>query len=204
MNFTAFLVTFVTILPAELPDKTFVATLVLATRYRGLIVWLSVALAFAIQSLVAVAAGQVITLLPETPVLLVAGALFALGSFVMFRTAARHHGPDTLTEEIEEEEAEIAVRSQTGRQAFFVSFGVLFAAEWGDLSQLATAALSARFNAPIEVFLGSWLALVLVAGLAVIFGRWLTSHLHPAVIQRVSGGLLAILAVVSVVEAFRR
>ena len=202
MDPTAFFVTFLTILPAEIPDKTFVATLVLSTRFKPLTVWFAVAAAFAIQSAVAVAAGQLLTLLPHTPVLLVAAGLFAIGSVVMFRAAASHNEPDEFANEIAEEEAEISQRAATGR-AFFVSFGVLFAAEWGDLSQIATAALAARFDAPVEVFLGSWLALVLVAGLAVVAGRWLSTRLHPAVIQRISGALLAVLAVLSVVEAVR-
>ena len=35
---------FVTIFVVELPDKTFIATLVLATRYRPLLVWIGVAI----------------------------------------------------------------------------------------------------------------------------------------------------------------
>ena len=45
---------FVPLLLLELPDKTFVATLVLATRYRPLLAWIGVAAAFAVQCLVAV------------------------------------------------------------------------------------------------------------------------------------------------------
>ena len=36
------LTAFVALVPVELPDKTFVATLVLATRYRPLLVWIGV------------------------------------------------------------------------------------------------------------------------------------------------------------------
>jgi hypothetical protein len=59
------LAAFVLIVPVELPDKTFVATLVLATRYRALLVWLGVTAAFGIQCLVAVVAGRLLTLLPD-------------------------------------------------------------------------------------------------------------------------------------------
>src|SRR6266511_4180906 len=44
---------FLLVVPVELPDKTFVATLVLATRYRPGPVWIGVTLAFGIQGLVA-------------------------------------------------------------------------------------------------------------------------------------------------------
>ena len=39
-------------------------------------------------------------------------------------------------------------------RAALTSFGVLFAAEWGDASQLATAGLTARYSAPLPVGLG--------------------------------------------------
>ncbi len=42
-------------------------------------------------------------------------------------------------------------------RAFTTSFVVLFAAEWGDLSQLLTAGLVAKGNNPVGVFIGSWL-----------------------------------------------
>ena len=61
---TAFLLIF----PVELPDKTFVATLVLATRYKPLPVWLGVSSAFAVQTVVAVTLGGLIGRLPRQPV----------------------------------------------------------------------------------------------------------------------------------------
>ncbi len=198
MDLAALLVTFALILPAELPDKTLIATLVLSTRYRPLIVWLGVTAAFGVQTTIAVAAGQVLGLLPETLVQLVTAALFALGSVLMFRGAG-HIDPGA--EEVEEAEAINAVVRKGHGRAFTVSFLVLFAAEWGDLSQLTTASLSARFDAPVEVWLGAWLALSLVAGLAALAGRWLVAHVRFSVVQRISGTLLAVLALVTLTEA---
>src|SRR3989449_11499737 len=80
---------FLLVVPVELPDKTFVATLVLSTRYRPWPVWIGVALAFGIQSLVAVAAGRLVSLLPDRPVQLVAAALFAVGAVVLLTSAGR-------------------------------------------------------------------------------------------------------------------
>ena len=51
----------------ELPDKTFIATLVLATRFRPLFVWIGVSLAFLVQTLVAVSVGGLLAQLPATP-----------------------------------------------------------------------------------------------------------------------------------------
>ena len=92
------------------------------------------------------------------------------------------------------------VRKGHGR-AFTVSFLVLFAAEWGDLSQLTTASLSARYGAPVEVWLGAWLALCVVAGLAALAGRWLVARVRFSAVRRISGTLLAVLSVVTLTEA---
>lgn len=198
MNLTAFFVTLALIIPAELPDKTFIATLVLSTRYRPVIVWLGVSAAFAVQTTIAVAAGQVLALLPETPVLLVTAALFAIGAVLMIRGAG---DVDPGEGEVEETEMVDAVVRKGHGRAFTVSFLVLFAAEWGDLSQLTTASLSAKYDAPVEVWLGAWLALTLVAGLAALAGRWLVTRVRFSVVRRISGGLLALLAAVTLAEA---
>src|SRR5215469_11653809 len=90
---------FVLVVPVELPDKTFVATLVLATRYKPWPVWIGVSAAFGVQSLVAVAAGRLISLLPQLPVRLVAGALFALGAAALIRSARRAASAEKAQEE---------------------------------------------------------------------------------------------------------
>src|SRR5215469_8592740 len=79
---------FVLVVPVELPDKTFVATLVLATRYKPWPVWIGVSAAFGVQSLVAVAAGR-----------LVAGALFGLGAAALIRSARRAAAAEKAQEE---------------------------------------------------------------------------------------------------------
>jgi putative Ca2+/H+ antiporter (TMEM165/GDT1 family) len=78
------LMTFAVIVPVEFPDKTFVATLVLATRYRALPVWLGVLAAFAVQCGLAVTAGTLLSLLPDQPVRAGAALLFAAGAAVLF------------------------------------------------------------------------------------------------------------------------
>ena len=81
--FTAGLAAFGLIVPVELPDKTFVATLVLATRYPAVPVWLGVSSAFLVQCVVAVLAGGLLSLLPDLPVQMGAAALFAIGAIVL-------------------------------------------------------------------------------------------------------------------------
>lgn len=197
MNLAALAVTFALIAPAELPDKTFIATLVLATRFTPVAVWFGASAAFAVQTVIAVLAGQLLTLLPERLVLLGTGTLFALGAVLMFGGA---RSVDPAEEEAAERRA-VTAAATSHRRAFTVSFLVLIAAEWGDLSQLTTATLTARFRAPVEVGIGAFLALALVAGLAVLAGRWLIGHIRFSLVRRISGSVLALLAALTYAEA---
>jgi Ca2+/H+ antiporter, TMEM165/GDT1 family len=196
---TSALAAFVVIVPVELPDKTFVATLVLATRYRPWPVWLGVTAAFGIQCVVATAAGRALALLPERPVRLAAGALFAVGAVLLFRGARR---ADEEEAEAERRYEEQITDSRTGWRAFGASFLVLFAAEWGDLSQLLTASLVASGRPAIPVFFGSWAALALVAGAGVVLGRVLLRRIRLKVVRYVGATVCAVLAVVTFVAAF--
>ncbi len=190
---------FALVVPVELPDKTFVATLVLATRYRPLAVWIGVAAAFGIQCLVAVTAGRLIALLPDRPVQLVAAALFLIGAFLLVRSA-RHAAAEEREQE-EEYERRLGRERRTGMSAVVASFLVLFVAEWGDLSQLLTAGLVARGGHPFGVFLGSWAGLAVVSGAAVLLGKVLMRYVSLTVVQYVGAAICAVLAIITVIAA---
>lgn len=190
--------TFALILPAELPDKTFIATLVLATRFRHLWVWIGVAAAFAVQVAIAVLAGGLLALLPQRIVLGATFLLFAAGAFVMIRGGLASRASELKAQQEEADEVESRASGETTTTALrtvLVSFVVLFTAEWGDLSQLLTAGLAARTGQPLSVFIGSWLALLVVSGLAVLAGSWLRTRVPLWRIRLVSGAILTALAI---------
>jgi hypothetical protein len=195
--------TFIVIFPAELPDKTLIATLVLATRYRHLPVWLGVSAAFGVQMLIAVTIGGVIALLPQRPVMAITAILFGVGSILLIKGGLASRATERETEREEENEVLEKVRQQEShspKRAFLTSFIVIFAAEWGDLSQLFTAGLAARTGSTASGFLGSWVAVITVAAIAVIVGRWLQTRVPLWRIRLVSGVVLAGLCVWTVLE----
>ena len=192
------LTAFVAIAPVELPDKTFVATLVLSTRYPPLPVWLGVVAAFGVQSLVAVLAGTLLAQLPTRPVALVAAALFAVGAVILLRAARRGEPSE---EESAAEYADKIAEPRTGWRAAGASFLVLFTAEWGDLSQLLTAGLVASGKPALPVFIGSWAALAAVSGTAVLLGRWLMKRVKLSLVRYVAASICAVLAVVTLIGA---
>ena len=185
---------FILIVPIELPDKTFIATLILTTKYRPMAVWIGVICAFFVQCIVAVAFGRLIGLAPDQIVEWLVVALFLVGAAILFRSARKSDDGDAETDA-----APNTVRS--GFRAVAASFLVLFAAEWGDLSQLLTAGLVAKGNNPYATFIGSWLGLILVSGLAVLLGRWLLKRVRLDVVRYVAAGICTALAVVTAITA---
>ena len=179
------------IFAAELPDKTMMATLVLATRFRPLFVWLGVTGAFLVQVGIAVAAGGLLSLAPPRLVAGASGLLFAFGAVVLLRG------------EPEAAEEDLDVAPAGPLRAITTSFAVLFVSEWGDLSQLATAGFAARFGDPASVFAGSFGALATVAALAVLVGRSLLRVVPLSLVRRIAGVVLAVLAVLALVSAIR-
>ncbi|MFC7546393.1 TMEM165/GDT1 family protein [Plantactinospora sp. GCM10030261] len=194
------LTAFVLVVTVELPDKTFVATLVLATRYPALPVWLGVSAAFAVQSAVAVGAGTLLARLPRQPIALVAAGLFAIGALVLLRGARQ---ADVAQQEQERQYADKVAVGRRGWRAAGASFLVLFTAEWGDLSQLLTAGLVASGQPAVPVLIGSWLALVTVSGGAVLLGRWLLRRIRLTVVRYLGASVCVALAVLTAVTALR-
>jgi putative Ca2+/H+ antiporter (TMEM165/GDT1 family) len=187
-------IAFGAIFVVELPDKTFIAALVLATRYRPLAVWIGVGLAFLAQTLIACTVGQVVTLLPHKLVESVAGLIFLVGAILLLREAPRADADEAGTEE---EYAAKASSPRVGLAAVGASFLVLFAAEWGDLSQLLTISLVGRYHQPVSVFLGAWGALLAVSGLAVVAGRFLLRHIKLSTIHYAGAAVCLLLACVT-------
>lgn len=194
------------IFPAELPDKTFIATLVLATRFPRRAVWLGVIAAFAVQVTIAVLAGGVLSLAPERLVYGIVFVLFSIGAIILLR-----QGLTSRTAALAQAETEIAETENAEQithmplrpgflMVFTTSFAVIFTAEWGDLSQLFTAGLAARTGDPLSVGIGAWIALATVAALATFIGGYVQDRFPLYRIRLVSGAILVVLAVWTGIE----
>jgi putative Ca2+/H+ antiporter (TMEM165/GDT1 family) len=184
MNFSLALSVFGFIFVAELPDKTALASLVLATRYKPLVVFVGAAAAFVVQSLIAILVGGLFGLLPESIVHRVAGLLFLVFAFFMWRR--------------NEEEEEAKLEETKGSQISFfkgawAAFIVVFLAEWGDLTQLATATLQAKYRDPLTIFVGATLALWAVAAIAIVIGNRAGRLFDPEVTKRIAAVIFALL-----------
>jgi len=170
MSLTAALASFLAVLPAELPDKTILACLILSSRYRPGFVFAGAASAFLVQVTIAVAAGGALSLLPHRIIEACAAGAFLIGAVLLWRQKEDE-------EEDNENSGRDGVRS-TFWPVFGTSFAVVFLAEFGDLTQFLTISLAARFHDPVAVGIGATLGLWVAAACAVTVG-WRLLKLIP-------------------------
>lgn len=196
LDFAVIAAVFGLIFVAELPDKTAVAGLVLGTRFPARWVFSGIAAAFAVHVVIAVAAGSLLSLLPRRPVEAVVAVLFLLGAVLIWREGL---APD---EEDEEEIADVPATAGFARVAS-LGFGVIFLAEWGDLTQILTANLAAKYHDALSVGIGAVLGLWAVGLLAILGGKTLLRVLPIRWITRIAAVVMTVLGVVSAVEAIR-
>jgi putative Ca2+/H+ antiporter (TMEM165/GDT1 family) len=171
---------------AELGDKTLYTVVVLATRARWLPVLLGGWAAFVVQGLIAVGLGDLLAHLPK--------------SYVRWGTAAAFFGCGLwlLLKKEEDEGDDEAKAEPTFWRQLGTSFVLVFAAEFGDATQIGSAALVARFRAPVQVFIGATLGLWAGTVLAVIVGRLIGKRLPAHILRKTAGVLFVAFAVLTV------
>jgi putative Ca2+/H+ antiporter (TMEM165/GDT1 family) len=77
----------------------------------------------------------------------------------------------------------------------------LFVAEFGDKTQLAVLILAASYAAPISVFVGASLAVILIAVTSVIIGTNLARFLTKRWLGRLSASLFVVAGGLLILEA---
>ncbi|MFD9078595.1 TMEM165/GDT1 family protein [Streptomyces erythrochromogenes] len=188
-SFSITAIAFGVVFLAELPDKTALAGLMLGTRYRASYVFAGVAAAFAVHVALAIAAGSVLTLLPHRLVQAVVGILFLLGAAMLL---------------LKKDDGDEEIKPPADQSFWKVSgagFMLILVAEFGDLTQIMTANLAARYDDPVSVGIGAVLALWAVAGIGILGGRTLMKYVPLRLITKIAAAVMAALAVFSLYEA---
>ena len=192
VSLAAAITSFLIILLAELPDKTVIACLVLGSRYRPGYVFAGAAAAFAIQVALAVTVGGLLSLLPHQPMQIAVAVLFVPGAVLLLRQKP------ALSDEY--------VAQHQSRRTFLpialASFAVVFAAEFGDLTQIVTANLAVKYHDPLSVAVGAVTALWVAAGLAILGGRGLLKVIPLKWLSRGAAAVMLVLAGLTVAALF--
>jgi putative Ca2+/H+ antiporter (TMEM165/GDT1 family) len=187
---TVIVAVFPIIFLGELPDKTMFASLVMASRGHPVAVWAGAAAAFTVHVVIAVAVGAALfAVLPHRVVDGLVSALFAAGAVYSY-----------LIRNQEGEERAVS-GGRTGWQVAGQAAVVIFVAEWGDLTQILTANLSARYHDHLAVAVGALAALWLVAAIAVTTGVNLLRVLRVRTLRLITVVVLLALAAYTAAQA---
>jgi putative Ca2+/H+ antiporter (TMEM165/GDT1 family) len=191
VNVAIALAVFPVIFIGELPDKTMMASLVMATRGKPFFVWVGAAAAFSVHVVIATTIGVALfRVLPSRVLDAVVAVMFVAG------------GVYALVEGAKDEEALID-REIASHTVLTTAFVVIFVAEWGDLTQILTANLAAHYHSGLSVGLGAVTALWSVAALAVLGGQGLLRFVNIATIRKITAVVLFVFAGVAAFQAIR-
>jgi putative Ca2+/H+ antiporter (TMEM165/GDT1 family) len=190
--------TFGLIFLGELPDKTAIASLVLGTRYPWLWAFTGIGAAFVTHVLIAVFAGSLVSLAPHRVVEAVVGVIFLVGAVIIWREGSEDE--EAIEEEVAEETGDVSTSAGFWKVAS-LGYGVIFLAEWGDITQILTANLAAKYHDPLSVGIGATLALWSVGLIAILGGKSLLKFLPIKWITRVAAVIMVGFGIYSLVTA---
>jgi putative Ca2+/H+ antiporter (TMEM165/GDT1 family) len=180
--------TYVIVFGAEVVgDKTIYTLGTLATRYRLLPIFCGSTVAFVLKMLAAVLLGRAIAELPV--------ALVATASAVTFFTMAL-----VIWFKKPESKASIPTVDRSWGSIALASFASIVFSEWGDVGQIATATLAARYQLLQIVWLGAVLAMMTKGILAMTLGAGLRSRVPRQVLRYAT---CAICLAMGILAAFR-
>src|SRR5258708_2222854 len=176
------------VLVAELiGDKTIYTVTSLAVRFPPAIVFAAIVCAYSVKMAVAALLGNLFATLPANELAIVSTSAFFLSALMIGIRRGRGERPAPL-------------RWQSGAAACFTS---LFFTEWGDPAQFVAAACSARFHAPLTVWLAGTVAMMTKGGLVLAIGLQLRNRVPQQLLQRLATVTLLFLGAISLAELVR-
>jgi len=183
---SAFAAAFILVGLLELGDKTQLLLISLATKHRPLPLIAGAAIGETAVTAIGVGIGvAIIAVIPILALKLVSGALFIVVG--LWNLLAK------------DEKAED--KGAMARDPFLSAIGLSFLAELGDKTMLAVIALSGSLEAPVSVFVGGSLALLVVAIVSVALGRILKRYVTARWLRYVSAALFIGAGIIAIVEA---
>lgn len=167
-----FLVPFAIIAVAEIGDKTQLAMMAMAARYRHTLqIFLGAMAASAIVDGSAVVLGSYASkYVPKTPMAVAAGVLFIL------------FGVYSLLRKGEEKGKAVAA---TKRSIFIAAFALFFISEFGDKSQFAALLFGTQYNLLLAL-LGALAGIAAVLIIMLNVGKYVSKHLNEKTIRLLS------------------
>ncbi|MCO5596969.1 hypothetical protein L7F22_051040 [Adiantum nelumboides] len=216
---SGFAAAFALIFVSEIGDKTFFIAALLAMRHAKSLVLLGASAALALMTIISVAIGRIFQAVPaQLKTTLPIGEYAAVALLVFFGLKSLKNAwdippapsKDTSKESLEiselSEAEEVIKKSEVNKSStpfeiICETFSLVFLAEWGDRSMLATIALGAA-QAPVGVATGAIAGHILATGLAVIGGAFLAQYISEKMVNYVGGFLFLAFAAATLLGVF--
>jgi Ca2+/H+ antiporter, TMEM165/GDT1 family len=192
---TIFLMTYMAVLGAEIGgDKLLYTIAVLGGRFNRLWIAGGMGAAFVAKMGIAVAFGAAIRRVPAPALIAMTGASFIGVAWRVWRHPREGHHPGR--------------QPSSASTALLLSFVAVVFSEWADVGQITAATMAARFGAPLIVLSAAVLAMTTKGLLAITIGgrlmSWVAGSMCETTLRYASVGLLAVVGVLSMMEALTR
>ncbi|CAN6234385.1 unnamed protein product [Urochloa humidicola] len=215
---SGFTAAFTLIFVSEIGDKTFFIAALLAMQYQKALVLLGSMAALSLMTIVSVIIGRVFQSVPaqfQTTLPIGEYAAVALLAFFGFKSTKDALAlPDSAGENLEGNseggelaEAEELVKEKVSKKltspldVLWKSFSLVFFAEWGDRSMLATIALGAA-QSPLGVASGAIVGHLIATALAILGGSFLAKYLSEKLVGLLGGVLFLLFAAATLFGVF--
>ncbi len=190
---------------AELGDKTFFISAILAMRHSRRWVFLGAMAALTTMTLMAVLAGQLVSLLPRSLIYYGEIILFAGFGLKLLYDSWRMTSKDVEAEVQEAEEAVEAAEAhlaqrKTPMAILSEAFSLVLVGEWGDRTQITTVMLAATHH-PVGVAAGAISGHSISIALAVLGGRLLAGRISERLVTAIAGTLFLMFAIAAGVRS---
>jgi len=194
---------------SEIGDKTFFIALLLALQRPKSAVFAGTFGALAVMTVISVGLGRVLheidELFPDIGIPLDDVLAVALLVFFGIQTLASASEANETAEEEKEEAQEVVAGLKADSQVIGLilsTFVLVFAAEWGDKSFLATIALAAASD-PLGVIGGAITGHGVATVIAVVGGSFLGRYLSEKTVQYIGGSLFLVFATATLLDIYR-
>lgn len=190
---------------SEFGDKTFFIAMILSMKHSRKLVLLAAITALGVMTILSVLVGQVASVLPNIYIEIAEFILFIGFGIKLLYEASRMSQVIGDEEIIKEATVSVnaAERQLPKYKSFFIifleAFLLIFTAEWGDRTQIATIALAAGNNA-VGVSAGAILGHAICATIAVTSGRVLSKRISERQLTFAGGFLFLAFAALAVIK----
>ena len=214
MDIATILISYGILFLGELGDKTQLIVFNLALEFEKFYkVGIGVTFGFALIVTIGVFFGAVITqFIPFYIISIASGTVFIIIGLLEARNLKelyleKYKNKDTITSDSSSENSVVDKENISSKfsklktNPYLAGFGFIFLMELGDKTQILTITLASIYSFPVEVWLGSFLALITVAWLGILFGALIARKVPKFYLKLISTSIFIFVGVIILITS---